>query len=629
MIFVLSEDEAMSHRGLTSDKRVRRFLPEPVETSSRSSRDPKATFRETSPSTQKGSRGSNEQSPKPKNSSRQIVTERSPQPVRDSSGTNDIGSGPAVNEAVSLTVPTRVAREDKQFKKEPRSVGPRNSVLLFPRKFTPQLVETGKRSFRRHQMRHIHHSESIPEALPRIPNLESIRDQFADDVTGIEESSFSYANLQRRQETRRHSFRIPDLPAIPSSCSEDSDDSEVSPGPPSLSTTHPGPSMKQKTHLNERHANQLSEYVVALAAHSAENQLKEQALAAFPNEQVYQPVDHFAVDREDDDSSKDEKLQVRTNIFTSGIHRRASSADLPWELEYLRRHKEEAEMCDRAMAGTKGLHLSPTDRRPFDGVSGSCGNWAGGFGLTQIKPGISPPMLGEDLVFPQSVSPEATICESSNVEHYVTQDKQYHNAGLWYADRHLFDDSDGGGLWMGTCKSNKRLSRLDVSKSSSPRSSGNAGGYAQCSTETLTGYENRSSLDFSRDTESLDSRHTRQHASDQDLDHELTDSFVTQIYNYLSLGYPCVARYYDHELSIVSGISVADLRRDDLKTDAKGYVSVMDEGPTDRKAEKGPCMRWMALRLYIQEWARKRPKVADDGIHGAWGVCERKGSWAI
>ncbi|PYH74034.1 uncharacterized protein BO88DRAFT_441113 [Aspergillus vadensis CBS 113365] len=596
----------MSHRGLTSDKRVRRFLPEPVETSSRSSRDPKATFRETSPSTQKGSRGSNEQSPKPKNIS-------------------------PVNEAVSLTVPTGVAREDQQFKGESRSVGPRNSVLLFPRKFTPQLVETGQRSFRRQQMRHIHHSESIPEALPRNINHEGIRDQFADDVTGIEESWFSYANLQRRQETRRHSFRIPDLPAIPSSCSEDSDDSEVSPRPPSFSAAHCGPSVKQKTHINERHASQLSEYVVALAAHSAENQLKEQALAAFPNEQVYQPVDHFAVDREDDDSSKDEKLQVRTDIFTPGIHRRASSADLPWELEYLRRHKEEAEMCDRAMAGTKGLHFSPTDRRPFDGASVSCGNWAGGFGLTQIKPGISPPMLGEDLVFPQSVSPEATICESSNVEHYVTQDKQYHNAGLWYADRHLFDDSDGGGLWMGTCKSNKRLSHLEDSQSSSPRSSGDAGEYPQCSTQTshIKGYENRSLLDSSRDPESLDSRHTRQHASDQDLDHELTDSFVTQIYNYLSLGYPCVARYYDHELSIISGISVADLRRDDLKTDAKGYVSVMDEGPTDRKVEKGLCMRWMALRLYIQEWARKRPKMADDGIHGAWGVCERKGSWAI
>ncbi|OJJ65943.1 hypothetical protein ASPBRDRAFT_60084 [Aspergillus brasiliensis CBS 101740] len=603
----------MSHRGLTSDKRVRRFLPEPVETSSRSSRDSKATSssQETSPLTQKRSRASIEQSPQHSNNSHRIV------------------SGQAVNKA-SLATQSEVAREDQQSREEPRPVDQKNPVLLFPRKFAPQLVETGKRSFRRQQIRHIHHSESVLETLPRIPKHLNTRDQFADDVTGIEESRFSYASLQRRQETRRHSFRIPDLPAIPSSCSEVSDESEASPGPASPSAANHGPSVKQETRLHERRASHLSEYVLALAAQSAENQLKEQALAAFPNEQVYQPVDHFAVDREDDDSLKDHELQIRTKMFTSGIHRRASSADLPWELEYLRRHKEEAEMCDRAMAGTKGLHFSPSDRRLFDGASRSCGNWSGGFSLTQTRPGRSPPMLGEDLVFPQSVSPETTICEGSNVEHYVTQDKQYHNAGLWYANRCLFDDTDGGGLWMGTCKSNKRLCRLGDSQSSSTHSGGNAGGHTQCSIETLTGYAKQSSSDSSRVAESLNPRRTRNHASEEDLDLELTDSFVTQIYNYLSLGYPCVARYYDHELSTISGISVADLRRDDLKTDAKGYVSVMDGGPTDWRVEKGLCMRWMALRLYIQEWARKRPKVAeDDGNHGTWGVCERKGSWAI
>ncbi|GKZ40220.1 hypothetical protein AbraIFM66950_003703, partial [Aspergillus brasiliensis] len=116
---------------------------------------------------------------------------------------------------------------------------------------------------------------------------------------------------------------------------------------------------------------------------------------------------------------------------------------------------------------------------------------------------------------------------------------------------------------------------------------GNAGGHTQCSIETLTGYAKQSSSDSSRVAESLNPRRTRNHASEEDLDLELTDSFVTQIYNYLSLGYPCVARYYDHELSTISGISVADLRRDDLKTDAKGYVSVMDGGPTDWRVEKG------------------------------------------
>ncbi|OOF92930.1 hypothetical protein ASPCADRAFT_54470 [Aspergillus carbonarius ITEM 5010] len=435
-------------------------------------------------------------------------------------------------------------------------------------------------------------------------------------------------NLRQRQETRRHSFRVPDLPAIPSSCSEASDASGCSAAHESPSALLCPPAPKSEGIQQAHYENEYSEYVLALAARSAEKQLKEQALAAFPNEQVYQPVNHFAIDKEDEDSVDEDELQVHTRLFPSGKHRRASSADLPWELEYLRRHKEEAEMCDRAMAGTKGLHFPTIDRRSSDGATQSCGNLTTGFGLPQRKQGPSPPMLGDDLVFPQSFSPETTICESNTTEHNYPQDKSYNTPGLWYANPHLFNHCDGGGLWMGTCKYNEFPDFKDSRSSYMPMSGDTGEHTSQCSTGTVVEHEKQPPA-FSREVQA--SMHTSQHVSkEEDLDLELNDSFVTQIYNYLSLGYPCVARYYDYELSIVSGIPVADLRRDDLRTDAKGYVSIMSGNSMDRRMAKGGCMRWIALRLYIQEWARKRPGMTEgDGDHGTWGVCERKGSWAI
>jgi hypothetical protein len=109
------------------------------------------------------------------------------------------------------------------------------------------------------------------------------------------------------------------------------------------------------------------------------------------------------------------------------------------------------------------------------------------------------------------------------------------------------------------------------------------------------------------------------------IESEFPDTFVTQIYNYLSLGYPCLARHYDQELSRISGISLEDLRWDDLNTDARGYV-VAPEHDTLTNA----CARWKALRLYIQEWARQEPGMAEDETNlEGWGLPERKGSWAI
>ena len=144
---------------------------------------------------------------------------------------------------------------------------------------------------------------------------------------------------------------------------------------------------------------------------------------------------------------------------------------------------------------------------------------------------------------------------------------------------------------------------------------------------------------------------------------EFDDKFVTQVYNYLSLGYPALARQYDEELSKISGIKVEELEKDDddimedlwgadehgggsagmngsangsangpvhkrnHKVKATGHI-MLDSEEKDGIKEEDRCPRWKALKRYIFEWARQHPDL--NAISPlAWGVGERRGSWGI
>jgi hypothetical protein len=130
---------------------------------------------------------------------------------------------------------------------------------------------------------------------------------------------------------------------------------------------------------------------------------------------------------------------------------------------------------------------------------------------------------------------------------------------------------------------------------------------------------------------------------------EFDDHFVSQVYNYLSLGYPATARQYDEELSKISRISVEELQRDDgaimealwgtapngddgdadkkKKARAAGHI-MLDSEAKDGVREEDRCPRWKALKLYIYEWAHQHPDL--NAISPlAWGVQERRGSWGI
>jgi hypothetical protein len=112
---------------------------------------------------------------------------------------------------------------------------------------------------------------------------------------------------------------------------------------------------------------------------------------------------------------------------------------------------------------------------------------------------------------------------------------------------------------------------------------------------------------------------------DEQIAQEFNDEFITQVYNYLSLGYPATACVFDEELSKISGTSPAELRINDEKQMAKGHMLEMKLGETP---EEDRCPRWRALKVYITEWARQHPNLNNlDPL--AWGVRERKGSWAF
>ena len=105
---------------------------------------------------------------------------------------------------------------------------------------------------------------------------------------------------------------------------------------------------------------------------------------------------------------------------------------------------------------------------------------------------------------------------------------------------------------------------------------------------------------------------------------------MTQVFNYLSLGSPAIARDYDAELAKISRLPVEELRADDglvAGLGGSGYVRLGPGEPSGEGVVEERCGRWRALRLYIREWERQRPGMVERPLpRGATG---RKGSWAL
>lgn len=700
----------------TASRSSRRNLPQPTETSTRSSRnkkpDEQPERRKFLPEPIETTKSSNRapSSSVSSSSSAQTTRRALPQPIETASmsskgsqkGKNVKGKGVELSDDTAGGDGEKRSRRKhlpepiesvKVYKKHDMSGAGSSSTSLSSgptsgsdspmraasRRFAPQLIETAKRSFRKGEataaLAMNGNADNLLEYSGHFKNTR-LPKQSADTTppsqgsshhTDPSESRFSYASLLSRQENReprRHSFRVPDLPSIPSNSSPQSGQSAVS----SHSTSPSSPAdenaqnSKIRRQCRESCDERFSGYLLSLAARSAEKQLIDQTLAAFPNEQVYQPVSHFAIDREDEDDDTesdgyDVEVVLRDLKRDIGTFRRESTVDLQFELERLRDHKECAETKGKEVidaphesrfsaAAIAAKRQEASVGEMADTPKNIIGGWQKEIGLAQMRQAASPPMLGQDIVFPQSVSPKTTRCDVDHVP--VPQQGEANNETpekenpLWSPGIQT-EDTGGVGLWKGMCK---KTSESDERQQKIPRL-----GIMTPAPET----ENQpffQNFESALTTANGDAAPTDTHQQfpntppesdpylenidkakklEEEINREFNDDFVTQIYNYLSLGYPATAHCFDFELSKISRIPVEDLRHDDQYVNAKGYIGAPEGCGIDQDGIAEKCMRWTALRLYIREWARQQQPWMDkqESSMDAWGARARRGSWAF
>jgi hypothetical protein len=488
------ETTSKSHRGKEhsqeseehKDTPKRRFLPEPVETTLKShSSSPKADG--------EGNNGARRFQVQP------LETTKTHRGRRDSDEDEDVSLTATTIRRFKpepVETSTRSSHKDPGGATDPSS-RPKARILPQPveestktsrrKKFTPQLIETASRSRRGGDTEpalkttdqtdsslgdEAHHRPVRPSIFPLAPNNTPF--QGYDDEPYIEESRFSSASLSRKQ-TRSHSFRVPSLPSIASN-EEESDESGV----PSLSTSNSEDSddtvpYKHASRIRESCDERFSGYLLQLAARAAEKQLKDQAMAAYPNETDHEPVHHFAIDRDEDSSDDERKVDIisRDTDIDIAAFRRESAADLGWELREMRRHqkklsqekqsqkeKDEADWLkspaqvpfqSAAQSAKQAGHANDASGGPKNIIGG----WQKGVGLTQMRSAASPPMLGDDLVFPRSLSPKQTRLDVDQFpvpgKHAGEETVPSSDGQLWLKNDKTKQNNTASGLWMGCC----------------------------------------------------------------------------------------------------------------------------------------------------------------------------------
>lgn len=529
---------------------------------------------------------------------------------------------------------------------------PRDIPRRPPRKFAPQLIETAKRTRKAGDTRPAILASDKTEATP-VPALSSFRESRlrsplmspgnidCDNLRDVLEARRLGIPISTRESSmsssRSHSFRVPDLEPIDSSQSEES-------GPPSLSSSPSGSSdqsfmYKHATRLRESVDDRSSGYLLQVAARAAEKQLREQALAAFPNDDEHEPVDHF-IDRDVDES----RLGSRSRPSES------SFVQVNWELREMQAHRErlsqqrknEKQATEQARLETDGASRGPWG----DPTAALFAGIPRDREMEGMQKGARPPMLGGDIKFPRCSSPEPArfdVTQGSEALRdsmcYLTEQSQAQEEdhdGLWEQKAHscqkgpLWSNPGSrqpshGGLWHGCCINTSSSSLGGRSGLMTPKTGiGNLHDTPNSSPhpDTASAFLAPPKTDFTGLDEKL--------KIEISIEEEFNDDFVTQVYNYLSLGYPSIARDYDAELSKISRIPVSELRQDDNLTATRGYIRLGEDDACEVGEEN--CMRWRALRLYVYEWARQQPRMISRAhALGGFGVeaAARRGSWAI
>lgn len=249
-----------------------------------------------------------------------------------------------------------------------------------------------------------------------------------------------------------------------------------------------------------------------------------------------------------------------------------------------------------------------------------------------------------------------------------SEDDEDHDIGteeLWSAHISVNKSPASAGLWGGLCqkdenapvrpstplRSGLQTPAYEATNPFEPRTPGGRGNKTPGGAKTpgrgaqmwgaafmpLTPPRSRNEKTIDNFASALDQKLTLE----KQIDIEFQPRVITQIYNYLSLGYPPIARPFDEELSKISRISIAELRKGDRSQTGtmKGHVGVPEgegEAEEDEDGRVKGCRRWDALRVYVREWARQSPNFADLNSlktvgTGMWGnnAPVRKGSWGF
>lgn len=529
-----------------------------------------------------------------------------------------------------------------------------------PRKFAVQPVETVKRARRRNTGNALlpgDRTDDTPEDvrdLPRHlkpdaappPPVNSPFNESALGPTSPPESRFSYANLAKKT-SRQSSMRRPSLDPI--SSVPESDESNIS-KPSSAATSesahaevyrNPKPAgPRQKNLQKESYDEVFNGYLLNMAAQQAQQQLREQAADAYPNERIHQPVDHFAADRESDSDTE------------TGVGQLPDGPQINVQRADDKKSEAGPEASDfQKLKATMGDQKKSPQTAPKKDPFGAAFNMAG-IGaeapeprdpeISNMREVARPPMLGGSLVFPKCPSPKMTMIDplqrhGTRREAHIASRPQ---SGLWTpgSSSPVKRESPKASvcLWGGNCTA-EQAERLNFPNNPQPQMGLMTPSIAP-DEDPFTRWSN---------DEQLQGQLKKQHqlcsnpgsrvnsvlgidqllAMEQRIAEEYNDGFVTQIYNYLSLGYPGIARIYDDELAKISKIPVDTIRADDQRKNTKGYVSAPEGNGVDEDEVKTYCGRWKALRLYIHEWARQQPYMMMEGEGQNWGGAARRGSW--
>ncbi|ETN37128.1 uncharacterized protein HMPREF1541_08118 [Cyphellophora europaea CBS 101466] len=635
----------------TSRSSRRKFAPEPVETSTRSSKDrqgeskPKQTRRfapepvETTSRSHKASKeedqaGQTTPEPRKKFSPEPISTERISRRQASQTAEHSSENNP----------------DESRSRKSSDSSQSANGT----RRFSPDLIETAKGTYR--QTAAPSPTKSDHTLRPPAEATEDNSDESDDNVSTLEESRFSAAALAKRhnEENRRHSFMVPGLPMIESDSGDDS-------SAPSLTNSRSSADSLQRANSRRAAGETYTEYVLKLAAQSAtDEELQQQAMAAYINETTHEQVAHYGFDEEDDPSPRGGRFSGENGADVRTF-RRSSQDDLDWELKQMQRHHAQLEEAKRQLKHDTAGHsrfsaaaLATRHKLEAEKEVHVKKLKAEESEMAKMRAAATPPMLGDDLVFPQTISPKMTRCETDQHPRPRSADsdddeEEIGQQDLW-TTKVKVETSVETGLWGGCCngsdsrpgtpqrtglqtpgiEKDNPFDCLTPGRKTPGTKTPKRRVYGSLAFLPLT--PPRTTDNEDNFTSSIDKRLILE----RQIEDEFPDCVITQVYNYLSLGYPSLAWAFDAELSKISRISVEELRKDDNNVDAKGYVGAPEgDGSPEEAVTKGGCRRWEALRLYVREWARQSPGFMEeiDGIgrrSEQWGgnVGVRKGSWA-